>query len=255
VSSFSDRLVELARITERAVDIALQSRQILQIELKSDRSIVTNADREVETFLRKELAASFTGTGFWGEEFGRGDEGPNGLWLIDPIDGTSNFAFGSPLWGVSISLAVGDRIELGAIALPDLHEFYLAELGQGAVCNREPLSRIPAGEIKSHELVSYHDGILRQYQNQSIPGKMRCTGAFVIDGTFTAQQRFRGMIGKNERLYDVAAAVLICQELGAEVRYADGSTLDIPNLVRGTPFRKPWIIFPEGSGFHLTDAS
>ena len=250
---FSDRLTELARIAERAVDVARQARQVLKVDLKGDNSIVTNADKEVETFIRKELESTWPKTGIWGEEFGRGDEGEDGLWLIDPIDGTSNFAFGSPLWGISIALGKGSEIEMGAIALPDLNELYLVEKGHIPTCNREPLAKIPSGEILSHQLVSYNECITNGYAGQKIPGKMRCSGAFVIDGAFTARQRFRGMLCMRERLYDVAAAVLICQELGAEIRNADGTPLDIPRHMQGAPFDKAWIIFPSGSGFHLTE--
>lgn len=253
VPPLSDRLAELARITERAVDIALQSRRVLKMELKGDNSIVTNADRDVETFLRTELAAAWPNTGIWGEEFGRGEEGADGLWLIDPIDGTSNFAFGSQLWGISIALGKGDGIELGAVALPDLGELYLVERGQIPTCNREPLAPIPSGPIESHQLVSYNDTVARKYAGQPMPGKMRCSGAFVIDGAFVARQRFRGMIGVRERLYDAAASILICQELGADVRYANGDPLDIANLMAGKPFERAWLLFPADSGFRLTD--
>lgn len=250
----SDRLAELARITERAVDVALRGRQVLQVALKGDNSIVTNVDKEVETYLRAELSKAWPGTTFWGEEFGRDADASTekGLWLIDPIDGTSNFAYGSQLWGISIGLMVGDKVELGAVALPDLKELYLAEAGQGASCNREALAPIPPGPIKSHELVSYHDGILRDYIAHKMPGKMRCSGAFVVDGTFTARQRYRGLIGKGEYLYDAAGSMVLCSEVGADIRYADGSPLDWDALAGGKRFGNAWIMFPRESGLILS---
>src|SRR5206468_233789 len=138
------------------------------------------------------------GSTIWGEEFGFEPEGPGGLWLIDPIDGTSNFRFGSPLWGVSIALAVGEHIEMGAIYLPDLDELYMAERGHGAFLNEAPMKPIPPGAIRPEELVTYGDWILRNYLDAELPGKMRLSGAVVIDGAFTASQRFRGLIGLRE---------------------------------------------------------
>ncbi|MBC8066106.1 MAG: hypothetical protein H7Y17_14840 [Chlorobia bacterium] len=253
MTNLSDRLKALAECIDRAAEIALQARQQMKAELKPDGSIVTNADRAVEEFLRLELSAQWPGTSFWGEEFGRDAVSDKGHWLIDPIDGTSNFRFGSPLWGISVGLAVGDRMELGAVWLPVLGEFYLAERGKGAWMNGQPLSPIPPGPIEAHQLLSYCDSIVRRYSTQAIPGKMRCAGAFVIDGTFTAMQRYRGMIGGGEYLYDAAASILINEELGAEIRWADGKALDYAELIAGKRFDRAWIIFPSGSGFHLSE--
>lgn len=238
---------------DRAGEIALSARVGRSLDLKKDGSIVTSADKAVEEFLRVELAKAWPGTSFWGEEFGRDVPAEPGYWLIDPIDGTSNFAFGSPLWGISVGLVVGGNIELGAIWLPDLNETYLAERGKGAWANGTEMPIVPPGQVKAHELVSYHDGIARWYSGQQFPGKMRCSGAFVIDGTFTAKQRFRGLIGRGEYLYDAAASILINEELGAEVRWADGSSIDYAPLLDGQSFGRAWVIFPRNSGFTLAE--
>lgn len=238
---------------DRAGEVALESRSGRRMDLKADGSIVTSTDKAVEELLRRELSAAWPSTSFWGEEFGRDEPNEAGYWLIDPIDGTSNFAFGSPLWGISVGLVVGGRLELGAVWLPDLREQYLAERGQGAWVNQENLTAIPPGEIHPHELVSYHDETARWYNGQGFPGKMRCSGAFVIDGTFTARQRFRGMIGRGEYLYDAAASILINQELGADVRWADGTEIDLGALIAGQRFQRAWVIFPADSGFNLVE--
>lgn len=238
---------------DRAGQIALESRLHRSLDLKADGTIVTSTDVAVEEFLREQLSAAWPGTRFWGEEIGREEPAEDGYWLIDPIDGTSNFAFGSPLWGISVGFAVGGVLELGAVWLPDLRERYVAERGQGAWVNMEPLAAIPPGPIHPHELVSYHDETARWYSGQGFPGKMRCSGAFVIDGTFTARQRFRGMIGRGEYLYDAAASILLNQELGADVRWADGSDLDLAQLIAGHRFQRAWVIFPHGSDFRLVE--
>jgi fructose-1,6-bisphosphatase/inositol monophosphatase family enzyme len=243
---------ELERIARQAGAIAVDARRSLEHELKPDGSIVTNADRLVEKFLRRELPALAEGAGIWGEEFGYEAEGPGGLWVVDPIDGTSNFTFGSPLWGVSIGLIRGDEIVVGAVNLPELDELYLATKGGGATRNGEALDEIPAGHVRPEHLVSFSDGLLLRYKDQ-LPGKMRYTGAFVVDACFTAVQRYRGMICRREKLYDMAASVLICQEVGAEVRYASGAPLEIDDLKRDEKIRHPWLIFPPGNNFYLED--
>jgi myo-inositol-1(or 4)-monophosphatase len=245
----SDRAAALREIVAQAGRIAKNSRLRMQKELKPDGSIVTNADRDVELYLRAELAAFAPGTTVWGEEFGFEPAGPEGLWVVDPVDGTSNFSYGSPLWGVSVALVQGGQIVLGCVALPDLEEIYIAETGLGAFMNGVRMAPIPPGPVKDEELVSYGDWLLRACPTLKPPGKMRMSGAFVIDGVFTAMQRMRGLIGRRERLYDIAACVLIGQECWADVRYADGTPFEIQAICRPEQIDKPWIMFPRDSGF------
>lgn len=250
----SPLLSSLGAIVQEAGALAQRMRKAgIGRELKPDGSIVTPADREVEVVLRKQLVDLYPDTNVWGEELGFATEGEGGLWLVDPIDGTSNFSFGSPLWGVSVALMRAGELELGAVVLPDLNEVYLAERGRGAFLNGQAMPPIPPGPIRPEELVSYEPkGCVSL--DTPLPGKLRCAGAFVIDGTFTARQRYRGLIGCREKLYDVAASVLLAAELGADIRYANGSPMVLSELVVDRKIQRPWIIFPADSGFILPTA-
>ncbi len=237
---------------EGAGSLALRMRKAgLEIETKPDGSIVTAADRGVEALLREQLPELYPDTNVWGEELGFDVEGDGGLWLVDPIDGTSNFAYGGPLWGVSVALMREGVLELGAVVLPELGETYLAERGRGAFMNGQALAPIPPGEIRPTELVSYGDWMIRSFPSATWPGKMRLSGAFVVDGTFTIRQRFRGLIGYREKLYDIAACLLMAQELGADIRYADGEPMVLTDLVVDRKIERPWLLFPAESGFVL----
>ena len=249
MSDYSGLLPELGSIAEEAGRIASNARDTLQAEIKPDGSILTNADQMVERFLRDRLGSLVPGAAVWGEEYGYSKQEPEGLWLVDPIDGTSNFRFGSPLWGVSIALLKGDTLELGVVNLPDLCETYLCAKGRGVTRNGKALPTIPPGKILPYELVSHGESIRTLTQT---PGKMRHAGAFVIDGCFVAAQRYRGLIGINERLYDIAACVLFCLELGADVRYADGTPFNLGELKTNVKVSRPWIMFPKESGFLLS---
>lgn len=220
-------------------------------ERKPDGSVVTNGDRLVETFLREALTFAAPGSTVWGEEFGHAEEGDGGLWVVDPIDGTSNYACGSPLWGISIALIVGDEIVAGAVNLPDLGELYLCEKGGGVTVNGQALDAIPPGEVQRGDLVGYSDYVVRAFTREALPGKMRCAGAFVVDGTFVLQQRLRGLVGLSEKLYDMAACALMAQELGADVRYANGEPLEMAVLKKDRKIAQPWVIFPADSGIRL----
>lgn len=245
----SAELLELDRILGEAGRIAQRAREDLRSELKPDGSIVTNGDRLVETYLRQELRGLRPGASFWGEEFGFQPETPEGLWCIDPVDGTSNYSFGSPIWGVTAGLVHGEGVRLGAVVLPDLGETYLAD-EHGTWMNGVPMAPIPPGPIKPEELVSASDPILRTLIDQ-IPGKLRNSGAFVVDAMWVARQRFRGLVGQREKLYDVAASLLILRNLGADIRYADGAPLVLEELKDDRKIGRPWLMFPSGSDFLL----
>lgn len=239
-------LDELAEITADAGRVGRLARTRLVKELKPDGSVVTNGDREVEELLRDRLTRLYPAP-IWGEEFGY--EAPNGegQWVVDPIDGTSNYALGSPLWGVSVALISHGKIVAGCVALPDLEEVFIAGAGAGVHLNGTPLASIPTGKIERHDLVGYCESVARR--ELDVPGRQRCTGAFVVEGTWVMTQRFRGMLGIHERLYDTAACMLMGWELGADVRYADGRAMDIPALQENVRIPGPWLIFPANSDF------
>ncbi len=242
----SKLLSPLADLAVQAGKIAQDSRTHMVREEKPDGSVVTNADRDVETYLRDVLPSLVPNTEVWGEEFGFSEPGPNGLWLVDPVDGTTNFAQLSPLWGVSIALWQ-EEVTLGVIVLPDLDEVYLSARGHGVTCNGRKLEPIPAGEVMRRETVGYSESVMKL--GIRIPGRMRCSGAFVVEGTWVMQQRYRGMVGVREQLYDIAPCLLFADELGAEVRYLNGGVFDRAALVSPVKIEEPWIIFPKDSGF------
>ncbi len=242
----TDRLAALGRLATEAGVLAQEERKRLVRELKDDGSIVTNGDRAVETWLRERLTSLVPDTTVWGEEFGFEDAGLGGRWLVDPIDGTSNYSYGSPLWGVSIGLEIGGRLKLGAVSLPDLGELYVGEDGGGAYLNGEPLPPVPPGPIKVHEITSYNDAI---EVLGKIPGKQRIAGAFVVDGTFVLRGRYRAVVAMREKLYDVAACVVMAREVGMDVRFIDGTPFDERELMRDERIGTPWGILPRESGF------
>ena len=101
---------------------------------------MTEADRAVERLLRERLASLFPGDGFLGEEDGRSDGGAGGLlWVVDPIDGTSNYARGRARWCVSIGLMEGEAPLLGVLAAPLAGDIYRACRGDGAFLNDRPM--------------------------------------------------------------------------------------------------------------------
>lgn len=242
-------LSHLESVARQAGEIALLEKSRLGTQLKADGSIVSTADQKAEEFIRKEVENLVNGATIWGEEMGHSLEGPGGLWLIDPIDGTSNFVYGSPFWGVSIGYFKDSQPKWGAVVLPELGASYLAEVGTGAFYNGVEIGQVPPGTVQPYELVSYPDRVVRALPGVCLPGKMRHQGAVVVDAVYTIQQRFRGLIGVGERMYDIAAVLAMGLATGMDIRYASGEPMIFSELLDNEKITKPWIMFPPESGF------
>ena len=241
-------LLEIESILHAAADTITRERQILQSELKADGSIVTNVDRAVEEYIRERLNLLTPHAAVWGEEFGHAEVNEHGQWQIDPIDGTTNFTYGSPLWGVTLSYFQHGDMQLGGKLLPDLNETYLAAKGEGAFRDRKLMPLVTPGALRAHDPVSVCDHLTQVYGKSWFLGKSRCAGAFVIDGTFTATGRYRALIGMDERLYDVGASLVLAREVGLEISFADGTPFELLPLTQGNQISKPWVIAPPDSG-------
>ncbi|SEG81078.1 histidinol-phosphatase [Marinobacterium lutimaris] len=120
-------------LADKANELSLQwFRKTLDIDLKSDDSPVTIADRNVEKMLRSTIEAQYPGHGLLGEEFGRERLDAEHVWVVDPIDGTRSFITGSPLWGCLIGLMQHNRPVLGLVEVPATGERWYARRGDGA---------------------------------------------------------------------------------------------------------------------------
>ncbi|NRG18972.1 inositol monophosphatase [Rhizobiales bacterium] len=137
-----EKIAQLAtEIVERASPIAMAHfRAPLALEAKADNSPVTIADRETETFIRKELASAFPQDGIFGEEFGTDNPDAEAVWFIDPIDGTRSFITGNPLFGMLLGRYAKDLPQLGIVRMPALNETYVGVKGHGATLNTKTIT-------------------------------------------------------------------------------------------------------------------
>ena len=113
----------------------------VDVDSKDDGSPVTRADREVEEYIRTEIAKRFPDDAILGEEEGETKRAQcNGrTWIVDPIDGTYNFARGIPIWATLLALEVSGEVVLGVVNAPAMHELYYAVKGEGAFKNYLPI--------------------------------------------------------------------------------------------------------------------
>lgn len=239
----------MANLLSQASAVALRHKAQPNSQLKRDGSIVTDADLAVEEFLRVELGRLTPDCSFFGEEMGQSALSDL-VWAIDPIDGTSNFAFGQPLWGVTFGLLENRRLVAGAMTMPELGHSFVAAAGAGAYHNGERMPALAPGRIHRHELMQV--GSSRLVGDPRIPGKERLLGSFVVEAAFMCMGQLRAVVTEGVMLWDLAGAVCILREQGAEVRFLDGSLWDEADALDGTPQRALAILPPE-SGFPFGD--
>ena len=217
----------------------------LDAETKSSvTDLVTEFDRAAESYIRGRLLSERPRDGVIGEE---GVDVPNtsGLtWIVDPIDGTTNFVFGLPAWGCSIAVTQGDTILAGAVHLPALEETYSAASGKGASLN--------GNNLTSSQSTSLHTALVatgfaydsrRRSQQGTLVAKLlpqirdiRRSGSAAYDLCCVAAGTVDAYYEHGLSIWDIAAGVLIAREAGAKVEFTpDSATTDITVVASASP--------------------
>lgn len=206
-------------------------RQRIGFEYKGDVDLVTEADRASEKFITGELRRRWPDFGIMGEEGTRTDMDAEYRWLVDPLDGTTNFAHGYPVFCVAIALVRGEQIEAGFLYDPTREEFFSAERGHGAKLNGQAMhvskTRTLSESIlgtgfpshkrhKNPNVHFYHQLTLRSHG-------LRRAGSAALDLANVASGRYDGFWEFNLNPWDTAAGVLLVQEAGGRVTRFDGS--------------------------------
>jgi myo-inositol-1(or 4)-monophosphatase len=204
----------------------------LQVSLKGPANFVSAADHRAEEILQAELARARPGYGFLMEE--RGDvSGADRThrFLVDPLDGTTNFLHGIPHFAISIALEREGELVAGLIFNPVSHETFTAERGKGAFLNdrrirvaaRTELSDAVIGTGIPHSGRPSHDRFLEELRAvMAASAGVRRIGAAALDLAWTAAGRFDGFWERNLRAWDLAAGIVILREAGGFVTDADG---------------------------------
>lgn len=197
--------------------------------------IVTEADREVEDLIRARLAAARPDDGFLGEESGA-ERGRSGVtWVVDPIDGTVNYAYGIPHYAVSIAVVSGEptpeewTAEAGVVYTPVVDELFRAQRGGGAWLGAEPLrvtSLTAAGGLLAtgfgYDPATHEGDLARVRQVMPLARDLRRAGAASLDLAYVAAGRLDGYFERGLHPWDHAAGALLVQEAGGLVGGAPG---------------------------------
>jgi myo-inositol-1(or 4)-monophosphatase len=200
----------------------------LDVTKKGDIDLVTEVDLEVERMFRALVAERFPAHAVLAEEFGDTPElaGASHCWVFDPIDGTTNFAHGLPIFCASLALEIDGRAVVGAIYDPTRRELFSAERGTGAFLNGRRLHTSQAARLIDALLVTGfpYDVHSRSEDVLGLFGRfitkaraVRRLGSAAIDLCYVAAGRMDGFWEQTLRPWDLAAGALIVEEAGGQV--------------------------------------
>ena len=225
-------MIELATEAARRACRILADRPTLRVEHKGAVDLVTQVDLACEEAVRAVLEP--TGIPILGEE-GGGSRGET-RWIVDPLDGTTNFVHGFPSYCVSIALQDAGELALGVIGDPVHERMFTAERGRGAFCNGERL-RVSGCEDLGQALVASGFAYDRRERAEDYlrfvkvfleqAQGFRRAGAAAMDLAMVATGQLDGFWEFNLNAWDVAAGVLLVREAGGHVTDMDGGTLDL----------------------------
>jgi len=201
------------------------------IEHKGEIDLVTRIDKRSEAAILRVIAGTFPSHGILAEEGGASAGDGEHLWVIDPLDGTTNYSRGFPYFCVSVALARAGRVVVGAVYQPLLGELFTAVRGRGAFLNGRPLLVSAQARLDQAFLATGFPYDIRRSSRNNIENftrfatrclAVRRAGAAALDLAYVATGRFDGFWELKLRPWDIAAASLLIEEAGGRVTGASG---------------------------------
>jgi len=203
-------------------------------------SVVTEYDLETERRVFEFLSKRFPGDSFLGEEHGNVRRDPSRYWILDPIDGTSNFTQGVVYWGPTLCLWDKQGPAAGWIYLPAIDQMFHARRGEGATLNGKRIRSSQVAEYSDLCTVATTSRLHRRFR-LTVPAKHRILGSLVVNLAYLATGTFAASFCRAS-LWDVAAGILIAEEAGAVIdcrpalASIDVSAIDLKSPVSLTIF-------------------
>jgi myo-inositol-1(or 4)-monophosphatase len=242
-------MTQAARKAARALVRDFGEVENLQVSLKGPANFVSAADRRAEEILHAELSKARPTFGFLMEERGRiAGKDASHVWIVDPLDGTTNFLHGIPLFAISIGLERDGTLVAGLVFNPITDETFVAERGKGAFLNDRRL-RVAARRELADTVISCglpHRGgrvdldLFRKELTKVQPqvAGLRRTGAAALDMAWVAAGRFDGFWERGLSPWDLAAGLVILREAGGFATDIDGgdAVLEKGSVVAGNEF-------------------
>ena len=183
----------------------------LQVAKKGPRDFVSITDKRVEKILIEEFTKAKKNYSFLTEESGKIENNEKDkIWIIDPIDGTTNFLHGIPHFAISIALKIDNQLSSALIHDPVKNEIFFAERNSGAYFNNHRVRVSSKTDIEDCLFSSDQKGVKNIFPNLN----MRCSGCSALDLAYVGSGRLDGFFLNKINLWDIAAGILIVQEAG-----------------------------------------
>ena len=241
------QLLDLAeRVAREAGELLLAGADDLRLDVTTKTSgtdMVSEMDRASEALIVKGILAERPDDAILGEETGSRDGTSGVRWVIDPLDGTTNYLYGHPIWAVSVGVEVDGEVVAGVVASPGLHETFSGVRGGGAWLNGDPVVVSEAVDLAS-ALIGTGFGYVaerRALQAAVLPHLLpavrdiRRNGVASLDLCWVACGRLDGYFEAGGQPWDVAAGLLIASEAGAMSSGLDGGAVAPESLMVATP--------------------
>ena len=233
-SALLNVMIAAARKTARALKRDFGELEKLQVSLKGPANFVSSADRRAEETLYQELSKARPGYGFLGEEGGaREGTDASHRWIVDPLDGTTNFLHGIPQFAISIGLEREGSVIAGLVYNPASEEMFIAEKGKGAFMNEQRI-RVAGRKRLADAIIACglpHIGrgdlALAARETGAIQAQvagLRRFGAAALDLAWIAAGRLDGYWERDIKPWDMAAGSILVREAGGFVSDCDGGT-------------------------------
>ena len=228
MNSISANLNIMIKASEKASKILIRDFgevEKLQVSVKGPSDFVSNADTKAEKIIIDELAKTKKNYSIISEEGGsKNNQDSENVWIIDPIDGTTNFLHGIPHFAISIALKSNNEIVSGVIFDPIKDEMFYAEKNNGAFFNNQ---RIKVSKKKQINNCLFATGGKEKIELDLITRK---SGSAALDMAYVAAGRYDGYFQNNLNLWDIAAGIVIIKEAGGIINEIDLSKNDNINI-------------------------
>ncbi len=223
------QLISIHQLVDEVGRRQLQDFGQINSDIKPDGTLITECDRWSDKTIVQGLSQIAPGEGVLSEEGKKSIPSSSEYWVVDPLDGTTNFAAGIPYWAISIARFTNGEPETAFLDIPALRKRIFAIKGKGVWLNDKPLE--PKSRFKKNSdcisLCSRSIKVLQMKPEQSFPGKIRLLGVSSLNMTSVAIGQTIAALEATPKIWDIAAAWLILEELNCLINWLETNPKDI----------------------------